>query len=209
MSVVRTFLKLLLGRGVYTSYAQFGEDLIIRPYTQRKKGAYVDVGCYHPILYSNTYRLYRQGWQGVVIDPNKSLKTLFAVFRPRDTFIHAAVGEQGKGTYVTFEDGAYNTFDTELAKTYEKRSRRIGTYSVSLHPLSELLDGIERIDVLSIDVEGYDLEVLKTHNWSVVPGLVIIETRPDSEAGVFLYSKGYELIGMTKLNSLFRHPSAV
>jgi hypothetical protein len=31
-------------------------------------GFFVDVGCFHPLFYSNTWKLYKKGWRGVNID---------------------------------------------------------------------------------------------------------------------------------------------
>jgi len=203
ISLFKTALKLILRKGVYSSYAQFGEDLIIRPFTQAKTGFYVDVGCYHPILYSNTYRLYRAGWHGIVIDPNTKSKRAFKLFRPRDKFVQAGVGIKDTKTYFEFDDGAYNTFSPEHAESYKKRARLISSHEVNLRPLSEILEGVKSIDVLSIDVEGLDLEVLKTHDWQVFPRIILIEAKPGSETCNFLVEKGYVLVGLTKLNSIF------
>jgi hypothetical protein len=97
MSIIKTLIKLILGKGVYRSYSVSGEDLIILPFLPVERGFYVDVGCYHPILYSNTYRSYINGWNGVVIDPNRRLGRLFRIFRPRDLFIQAAIGSTSGG----------------------------------------------------------------------------------------------------------------
>ena len=52
-------------------YSQWGEDLIIKEFFKRKKiGVYFDVGCFHPIMYSNTCALFKKGWRGVNIDIN-------------------------------------------------------------------------------------------------------------------------------------------
>ena len=54
---------------VRTYYSQFGEDTILRELLGKKRGGvYVDVGCYHPRKFSNTYLLHRRGWSGVNID---------------------------------------------------------------------------------------------------------------------------------------------
>jgi FkbM family methyltransferase len=205
MSVLKTLVKLLLGKGVYASYAQFGEDLIIRPFVPRT-GVYVDVGCYHPVLYSNTYRLYKLGWQGIVIDANPKLKKLFSIVRPRDRFVETAIGTAGgQLSYFEFSDGAYNTFSPELAQDYQKRTKLVAEHPISIRPLSEVLAGVSHIDVMSIDVEGLDLEVLKSHDWSVIPTIIIIETQPGSAAFQYVTDKGYSLIGLTKLNAIFRH----
>lgn len=204
MPILKTYLKLLLGKGVQKSYAQAGEDLVLRPFLTKERGLYVDVGCYHPMLYSNTYRLYKLGWKGVVIDPNLRSKKLFSIFRPRDRFIHSGVGTAAEKMYFEFSDGAYNTFDAEVAEGYKKKTKLVSSYSLSIRPLSELLAGVERIDLLSVDVEGMDLEVLQSHDWKVMPSVIIIEASPDSLVGEYLREKGYVLVGRTQLNSIFK-----
>ena len=42
------------------SYSQFGEDLIINNFFGNFVGTYVDIGCYHPIKYSNTALLHKK-----------------------------------------------------------------------------------------------------------------------------------------------------
>lgn len=197
-----------LGRGVYRSYSISGEDLIILPFLPAKGGFYVDVGCYHPILYSNTYRLYRNGWKGIAIDPNRHLGRLFRIFRPRDLFVQAAIGSahRGKGvkrTYFQFQDESYNTLDSTSAERYASKTKLVGSYPVAIRSLAEILGGIGHIDLLNVDVEGLDLEVLQSHDWKVKPKVVIVEAMPGSPVSKFLEEKGYELVGLTRLNSIF------
>lgn len=203
MSLIKSIVKFLLQRGVFKSYAQFGEDLIIRPYLPKKNGVYVDVGCYHPLLYSNTYRLYRTGWSGIVIDPNPNIKKLFDLFRARDQFFQTAVGSTGVAEYHMFVDGAYNTLDGSVAETYKARTKFLKTIPVPVKPLAELCSHVTHIDLMSVDVEGFDLEVLQTHDWLKPPTVIIVETQPQSSVAEFLYKKGYTLAGLTKLNSIF------
>src|SRR5262249_5075687 len=81
----------LLNPFAATTYSQFAEDLLIERLLGPRTGFYVDVGCHHPVRLSNTYLLYVQGWHGVAIDANAAFGPLFAEFRPKDTFMHAAV----------------------------------------------------------------------------------------------------------------------
>ena len=165
---------------------------------------YVDIGCYHPMLYSNTYRLYREGWCGMVIDPNPSLRRLFRLFRPRDTFVNVGIGGvHEERTYFRFKDGAYNTFDPESAKIYEARTKLLESYPVTMRPLRELLAGVDQIDLMSVDTEGLDLEVLTSHDWCVKPQVIIVEALPGTPPATFLETKGYVLVGLTKLNSIY------
>lgn len=203
MTLFKSIVKFLLGKGVHTSYSQSGEDLIIKPFLSKGKGIYVDVGCYHPILYSNTYRLYKEGWSGVAIDPNPHLKKLFSFFRPRDTFCNVAVGNPGEAVYFTFSDGAYNTLDAPQAEEYKKRTTLLKMTPVFVKPLAEICKDLEHIDFMSIDAEGMDFQILKTHDWSKPPRLILVEATPHSPAAVFLEEKGYDLVGLTHLNALF------
>ena len=51
------------------SYSFGGVDLLVNHFFRnQKKGVYLDIGCYHPINGSNTYLLYKKGWNGINID---------------------------------------------------------------------------------------------------------------------------------------------
>ncbi|MBY0539779.1 FkbM family methyltransferase [Patescibacteria group bacterium] len=176
----------------------------------------MDVGAYHPVLYSNTYALYTHGWSGLVIDPNNTLSPLYHLLRPRDLFVSAAIGSAGVGVYYSFSDGAYNTLDPEVA---EKRialpwlqlKKKI---EIPLKPLSQLLEenSITEIGLLTIDVEGRDLEVLESHNWTIRPDVIAVEDEhfnPDephaSAIYAYLKNKNYTLAGLCGLTLLFKN----
>jgi FkbM family methyltransferase len=211
---LRTRLKLLLGRGVRTSYSQFGEDAPLQALLREKKGIYIDVGAYHPILYSNTYALYRRGWHGLAIDPNVTLAPLYRDLRPRDTFLACGVGAAGLGSYHAFSDAAYNTFDdTEMGRrSVSPHISSIETREVPIRPLHDILEeySIPRIDLLNIDVEGKNLEVLTTYNWSLRPRVLAVEidtfnpdTPEQNETYTFLRAKGYQLVGFSGLTFIW------
>lgn len=211
---VRTCIKLFLRRGVRSSYGQFGEDAILQTLLRARNGSYIDVGAFDPILYSNTYALYRRGWSGIVIDPNAALRPLYRIFRRRDTFVCAAIGGTGEGTYFRFKDAAYNTCSAEDA---EKRQEERGLTLLSTQPvpfrsLKSIVKeyGITKLDLMNIDVEGMDLAVLRSHDWAVRPRVIAIEDSefdPDaparSPAYSFLREKGYRLKGFARLTLVF------
>ena len=79
------------------SYSMYGEDLIINNFfKKKKKGFYVDVGCYHPIDGSNTHLLFRRGWEGINIDVNSLSIDLFKAARKNDKNVNIAVSSQKK-----------------------------------------------------------------------------------------------------------------
>ena len=80
-------------------YSQWGEDRYISEFFKnKKKGFYFDIGCYHPIKYSNTCLLYKNGWSGVNIDANRTSIDLFNIARPKDNNICAAISDNNNLT---------------------------------------------------------------------------------------------------------------
>jgi FkbM family methyltransferase len=204
-----------------TSYAQEGEDCVLErlmgdvPTT----GWYVDVGAHHPVRFSNTYAWYRRGWRGVVIEPNVDAAAMFTQLRPRDVFVAAGVGDtRGTLTYHRFDEGALNTFDPTIAQAHVAagRYRLRDTIQVPVERLDTLLARHlpvdARVDFLSVDVEGFDLAVLRSADWTRFrPRFVLAEAlgfdadAPDALAhplAAFLRGHGYRWVAKT-LNTLF------
>lgn len=91
---MRRGIEKAVAPGSNLSYAQSGEDLVLDFLTNYKpSGFYVDVGCNHPVRQSNSFRFYRKGWSGVVIDANPVFRTKFQRMRPRDRFVEACVSD--------------------------------------------------------------------------------------------------------------------
>jgi len=159
---------------VKISYSQFGEDIILEKLLP-DKGMFVDVGAYHPIKYSNTFRLYLRGWRGLNIDP--CLSPLFNI-RLRDISARYAIGEKHEEKkYYMFSHSNWNTFDEEMANKWRRKKgvRYLGSKMVKCLPLRELTNDA---NFLNIDAEGMDLEVLKSCQWRTYPKVVAVE---DSE----------------------------
>ena len=97
MTLLKHIITCLYYLFIPRSYSQLGEDLVILNHLEwlgkniLSPGFYVDIGAFHPLDGSNTYKLYRNGTSGVVIDVGSQKIFLFKLFRSRDTFIDAAV----------------------------------------------------------------------------------------------------------------------
>lgn len=198
------------------SYSQFGEDAIVQTLLKQPKGVYVDVGAYHPVLYSNTYGLYRRGWSGVVIDPNGVFRSLYSIFRHRDIFVEAAIGERSESReYYKFDDASYNTFDQVTAEKWQRDRgvRLLETCQISIKSLGEILNscGIRHIDYMNIDVEGMDAQVLQSHDWTIRPTVISVEDSDFdsdsprlSEVYALLKQQEYQLIGYAQQTLVFK-----
>ncbi len=81
------------------TYSMYGEDLIIQNFFKKKtKGFYVDIGCYHPLDGSNTFLLYKKGWNGINVDLNKISIDLFNKARKKDENFNLAISNKKKKT---------------------------------------------------------------------------------------------------------------
>lgn len=217
-SVFRTTLKLMLGRGVSKSYSQFGEDMVVKSLLRTvKNGFYVDVGCADPVLYSVTHYFYKKGWRGINIDPNPAFAGRYRALRPRDKFVNMGVGESQKEmTYHAFNDETYNSFDASEAERYIKERKDVRLLSktpIVVRPLADILKehDVKHIDFLNVDAQGLDLEVLNSHDWSILPTVIAVEDEsfnPDTphESPIYqlLSAKGYILKGLCQLTLIFK-----
>lgn len=189
----KIFLEIILN-----TYSQDKEDLIIDKLLNTKKGFYLEIGGYHPTRLSNTYRLYKKGWKGVVIEPNPDIKKKFKKIRPRDRFLNFGVGEKdGQLTYYKYLIPALNTFSQKQVKE-NSSFKVINTERIKVLGIRNLLAKYLpiNIDFLSLDVEGWDKEILHNWDWKFKPKVICVEDRS-------IKLKGYKLFARTKYNSIF------
>lgn len=146
--------------------------LLERLLGKQKSGFYVDVGAHHPKRFSNTYYFYERGWRGINIEPNPAVKDLFMRMRSRDINLQLGISDRPGGLmYYEFDDPALNTFDEQLMRERESDTpyRVIATRMITLEPLAAVLavhlPPDQAIDFLSVDVEGLDLNVLRSNDW--------------------------------------------
>lgn len=188
-------------------YSQFGEDIILKELLREdvKKGFYVDVGCYHPKKFSNTYFLYRRGWNGINIDIEEDKINLFNIVRPRDINVLKAVSDK-KERVTRYQFSKYGLDSTIVPQNASGESRQIimDAADVYSETLNEIIENSpfkgRQIDVLSIDVEGMDYKVLNSLNIEVYkPKLIIIED----------HHKSIDAVLNTDIYNLMKHKGYV
>ena len=201
------------------SYAQEGEDMILRRiFETQETGFYVDVGAHHPKRFSNTYHFYKSGWRGINIDAMPGSMSIFNKIRPRDINLEAAISSKksGKLTYYAFSESALNSFSKELSlqRDGERGNKIIFTKELETVSLKDILNRYipqnTQVDFLSVDVEGLEMEVLRSNDWSKYkPRIVLVEQLMTSveeversEIRQFMRDQGYLLYAKTA-NSVF------
>lgn len=181
---------LLLGRHVLNvlpalrpgdrPFSERDEDAAVLPLLP-EHGWYCDIGSQNPVKHSNTYRLYRRGWRGVVVEPNRTLSRLHRVVRPRDTVVLGAAGPRSeRADFYEMSPQNLSTFSAEARDGYLARGDRlVRTSSRDVWTLADLLSQHApegEFGLLSVDVEGWDDVVLQSNDWQRWrPWVVVVE----------------------------------
>ena len=179
---LKLFRKAFLTDFIQFHYSQFGEDIILREILKKEisNGFYIDVGCFHPKKFSNTYMLYKKGWSGINIDMEEDKISLFNMVRPRDLNILSPISDKEEDVtlYRYSKYGLGSTIDKKIA--FETSDHIYDKTTVKTRTLNEVINESPykdtQIDVLSIDVEGVDFKVLRSLDIKKYsPKVIIIE----------------------------------
>jgi FkbM family methyltransferase len=181
-------LEIVLRTGRRSHYSQFGEDALLQSYFDSKiargeRGFYVDIGAFAPITFSNTFWFYQRAWRGINVDAAPGSMRAFRVARPRDVNLECAVSSM-EGSVTFYQLGARSVLNTvsrdQAHRVAAAENLQVREVTVPSRRLSAILEQHvppgQRIDFLSVDVEGHDLEVLRSNDWErFSPELVLVE----------------------------------
>ena len=213
---LRYFKNTYLDGYATKSYSQEGEDLILNMiFEYQQEGFYIDVGAHHPKRFSNTYFFIRKGWREINIDAMPGSMKLFNKFHPRDINIEKPISDKTQIlTYYAFNELALNGFSKEILEERNGQDFIKFTKNIQILTLAEVLNKNlsehQKINFLSIDVEGLDFIVLKSHEFKKYrPKVILIEILKsnltdifDNEILKFLYVKDY-LVYAKSVNTVF------
>ena len=190
-------------------YAQCGEDRWIdENLSLPESGFFVDVGAGDGVTSSNTLTFEQRGWRGLCIDadPRSYLKLLL---QRRCAFFSA----------IRAYEGATEMFLSDRVPDHTRATGPIGpgrTISVPCVPLGVLLPRLgmcNHIDLLSVDVEGLELEVLRSFDIeSDYPTVIIVEhmtrgLKPQRESLLEFFGRfPYKVVHETEVNLIFSLP---
>ena len=196
------------------SWSQDGEDLLFVELFP-KKGFYVDVGANHPDRFSVTKSLYELGWRGINIDASPNFQALFDARRPQDTNIESLVGNSRIEHFFEFEESTLSTLNAARAQQLVglgwklRQEREVNVRDLNTI-LLEVLPPSSTIDLLSLDVEGEELNVLSGLNWhqwdiqrclvEIVEPAYLVESHP---VALVLIGHGFKLTRVWGRSCLF------
>jgi FkbM family methyltransferase len=200
------------------SYGQAGADRTLAHILHSvDRGFYVDVGCFHPMRFSNTFRFYKQGWHGLNIDANPTLIDECRDRRPEDTSICAAISnrEDTREFYVS-ENPEVSTMSEEHLEQHGDGGLR-ATRTVQTKTLDSVLSKHRIPDdfhLLDIDVEGNNYEALRSVNlsdyrpWVICIEMIDFEMEKSHPIAEYLLARNYRFVGYSVYNGYFVHQGA-
>lgn len=199
----------------FISYAQNFEDVILwRALKHIENGTYVDVGAQDPVVDSVSRAFYEHGWRGVHVEPVPLYAERLRRDRPDEIVLQAALGaEVGTIALNVIPDTGLSTAVDSTAQRHHDAGFETQRTHVPLLTLKSALGMLAGCEVhwLKIDVEGFEEEVLKGWDSSVLrPWVMVIEaTVPGSAEADYaswdpiVLAAGYQFVYFDGLNRFY------
>jgi FkbM family methyltransferase len=170
-----------VGSDRYSRMGQFNIEEKLTHYFGDIRGTFIEAGAHDGLSQSNTYWLESmRGWKGLLVEPVPAMAALCRRNRPKAKVVNAAlvatpdiksirVAPVGLYGYVT---GSLSSAAHE-AEHRRRGAQNLGTSSdviedieVPARTLENILDELRfgPIDLFSLDVEGYEINVLRGMN---------------------------------------------
>jgi len=169
-------------------------------FNKKTHGFFIELGANDGLTQSNTaFFEFLRNWRGILIEPSLKGYELCKINRPSSICVnYACVSDDYK--YHTIKGNfIYNSL---MGSVNGERQKDINLNEVEALTLEKILDDnievTQDIDFLSLDVEGYELNVLKGLNLNKYkPKYILIEIHPNEFGSIcsLLESHNYILIG--------------
>jgi FkbM family methyltransferase len=185
------------------SFAQNYEDVVLeRCFRDVPAGFYIDVGAWDPLEHSVTHHFYERGWRGINIEPNPEYFQRLQRDRTRDINLRLALGEtdQESKTFTILKGSGVSTLrslsvdylENLDGRGYPQEPVEVSTATLASVCRDHVPEGTE-IDFLKVDVEGWEAEVLRGHDWDRWrPKVLVIEAvipvAFDEQSGLDVYT---------------------
>ncbi|HXR48088.1 MAG TPA: FkbM family methyltransferase [Candidatus Limnocylindrales bacterium] len=188
------------------SYSQSGEDLLLWEYFGAKtNGFFVEAGANHPTKLSQTWLFELHGWEGILVEPIAKNCELLRQHRPRSQVFQCALGapeQRGRAQLsVAAGDDALSGLQANDGVVVDRMEE------VEVRTLDEILveAGNPKLDFVSIDVEGMELQVLRGFDlMRHRPAMLLIEDHlEDLLVHRHLVRHGYRVVKRTGENNWY------
>jgi FkbM family methyltransferase len=156
----------------------------------------------------------RHGFKCFLVEANPRLVPALIQHRPNDVVINAAVVDSDDPTidfYVSKNNETSSLDDKFVTGRTPGIDEKITATAIRANTVLQQAKDESDAILLSVDVEGYDLNILKDIDWGTYkPLILIVEPSEDFCPGStqqiidFMTSNSYNLVGETDVNLIFQ-----
>jgi len=193
-------------------YSQFGQDAFVAElFGQKRGGVFLDIGANDGVTFSNTLHLERAlGWTGIAVEPHPDVFKKLQASRACHLFNGCVSDHDGSlrfqavsgaaselSTLSTVEhagDAHHQALLDRMLAQYGGEKRVVEVECLTPASLLRRF-GIGRIDYLSLDTEGCEMQILRAFDFSACPVEVVdVENREGSGLFDWMAHHGYRLV---------------
>ena len=182
------------------------DRLIKEFFADTKSGFFVDVGAASPVAQSQSWQFEQAGWSGVLIEPRPEFAEKLRQQRRATVYEVACSAPDNAGRKMPLNlSGGHSSLNDQLVIA---GLRPQGSVLVPVRTLDDILTEQKvtgPIDLVSIDVEGHEIEVLKGFDldrWR--PRLMLVEDHVlDLRLHRLMQQRGYKWVRRTDFNGWY------
>jgi len=169
-------------------------DKKLLKYLNYKNGFFIELGAYNGVDQSNTFYFEKYlDWHGILIEPSKREFINLKKNRSRKNYFYKCACDFEQKKIRMINDGLMTKINLDEKNFYFDKEIIIKTET--LENLLFKSNNIKKIDLLSIDVEGMELNVLKGIDLNQrAVRYILIETKDMDNISRYLKQYNYELI---------------
>jgi len=194
----------------FTGYvSQSGQDLFLHQHLgmDQRGGFFVDIGAFDGVEISNSLFFERElGWKGLCVEPIPEIFARLRANRLADCINAAASTRDGQAEFVVLEGG----FETGSHLAREDEATQAGTRRIPVEvvDIARVLreHGVQKIDFLSIDIEGGEMELFDHIAATGIPiDVVAMELNMNFvEMDAHMARQGYRLEAQVGADRIYR-----
>jgi len=194
-----------------------GQDMFLDQYLfdTKRDGVFVDVGAYDGVTGSNTlfFEFFR-GWSGLLIEPVTTHYERAQTWRSAPVVGQAVGAENDQAEFMNVRSGLtqmsgfldqYNPDTLTRVRAHPKHKERL--MRLPRRKLADILadEDIDRIDLLSMDLRGGELEILRGLDFAAfqIDAFCIDNPEHDPELHKLMRSRGYRLMEFLGTDEIF------
>lgn len=196
-------------------YAEFQTDKFVRENffpDLSYKGIMVEVGAGPPEFISMSKHFRDNGWRCICIEPNPKFVEQHRNLG-NEIFENACSFENKESNFyivdTTWEDESVNGISMsalEIRQTGNHKEKR-HEIQIKVRTLNSILEelNIEKIDFLSVDTEGWEIEVMKGFSLEKYePKIVLLESFNPKIYNEYMNNNGYQLMKQIHFNYIYK-----